>query len=250
MPPVRLEARGSVLLVTIDRPAARNAIDAEAAAMLAAAWDRLRDDDALAAAVLTGAGEQAFCAGADLKQLAGLRETPGGWLGISRRLDAGKPVIAAVNGAALGGGLELALAADLRIAEEHATFGCTNRKWGVPLVDGGTQRLPRVVGLARAMEMILTGRVLDAATALDWGLANEIVPRGASVERACELASALAALPQAALRADRASVYLGLGQPLAEGLRLEAARGRRAIEHPEFAGAAARFAQRRPRKVR
>lgn len=244
--PVLLADDGPVLVVTVNRPQTRNAVDAATARALAEAWDRLRDDDAVRAAVLTGAGDAAFCAGADLASLDSMEEARGGWLGITRRLDAGKPVVAAVNGAALGGGLELALAADVRIAEEHATFGCTNRKWGVPLVDGGTQRLPRAIGLSRAMDMILTGRVLDAPTALAWGLVTEVVPRGAARARAVALAHELAAFPQAALLADRASAYDGAGRGLGEGLRREAQRGRHVIREPGFAERVrARFAQRR-----
>ena len=182
--------------------------------------------------VLTGAGEEAFCAGADLKAIDGFAErleAPGGPLGFTRRTPA-KPTIAAVSGWCLAGGLELALWCDLRVAAEGASFGCTERRFGVPLVDGGTQRLPRIVGLGRALDLILTGRVVPAAEALAMGLVTEVVPAGRHVERALEFAETLARFPQDTMLADRRAAIEGLGLPLAEGLALEASASREVFE--------------------
>jgi enoyl-CoA hydratase len=182
--------------------------------------------------VLTGAGEEAFCAGADLKAIDGFAErleAPGGPLGFTRRTPA-KPTIAAVSGWCLAGGLELALWCDLRVAAEGASFGCTERRFGVPLVDGGTQRLPRIVGLGRALDLILTGRVVPAAEALAMGLVTEVVPAGRHVERALEFAERLARFPQETMLADRRAAIEGLGLPLAEGLALEARASREVFE--------------------
>lgn len=254
MPPVRTERDGPVLTITLDRPGKRNAIDGATAEALLEAWETLRDDDEIAVGVLNGAGE-AFCAGADLGQLETLgpglptdeaeREAflsgDDGYLGPTRRTDLDKPLIAAVEGPARAGGVELALLADLRIADETATFGLTNRRWGVPLVDGGTQRLPRVVGLGRALELILTGEVVDAREAERIGLVNAVVGEGRALGRACELAERIAAFPQHALRADRRAAYEGLGRPLDEGLEAEARLGQEAIEREGFVEDAERF---------
>ena len=176
--------------------------------------------------ILTGAGDEAFCAGADLKAIDTLDpDAPGGPLGFTR-LASPKPTIAAVGGWCLAGGFELALWCDLRIAADGSPFGCAERRWGVPLIDGGTQRLPRVIGLGRALELILTGRLVDADEALAIGLATEIVPHGAEVPRALELAEALAAFPQETMLSDRQAAQAALGLPLGEGLALEARLGR------------------------
>lgn len=247
MPPVLTERDGPVLTITLNRPEVRNAVDGEMAEDLLAAWERLRDDDALSVGILTGAGE-AFCAGADLRNLETLGpglpleegereaflEGEDGYLGPTRRRDLDKPLLAAIEGPARAGGLELACLADLRIAGQGASFGCTNREVDVPLVDGGTQRLPRIVGLGRALELILTGKVLDAEQAERLGLVNERVPAGEALGRARELAHRLAELPQASLRADKRSVYAGLGRPLAEGLSAEAREGQQAIDREGF----------------
>ena len=184
----------------------------------------------LKVAIITGAGDKAFCAGGDLevregeglipderirawRPMSGARRP--GLLGPSRWTDIYKPIIAAVNGVAYAGGLEWACFADIRIAEEHASFGVTCRRWNIGLGDGGTQRLPRIVGLGWAMELIITGRVIDASEALRIGLANEVVPKGKSLERAIELAEFICALPQPALRTDKEAAVRGFGLPLA-----------------------------------
>lgn len=254
MPPVRTDREGPVLTITLDRPAKRNAIDGATADALLDAWARLRDDETLSVGVIAGAGS-AFCAGADLGSLETLgpgteiteteREAfltgQDGYLGPTRRTDLGKPLIAAVDGPARAGGVELALLADLRIASQSASFGLTNRRWNVPLVDGGTQRLPRIVGYARAMELILTGEVVDAREAERIGLVNETVPDGQALERALELARRIARLPQESLRADLRSAQRGLGRPLDEGLLIEAREGQTAIEREGFLDDAERF---------
>ncbi len=234
---VRYEQDGPVVVVTIDRPERRNAVDRATAAALGAAWRRFAADGSAVVGVLTGAGGT-FCAGADL-QAFDLVDGPGGFLGISR-LVVGKPTIAAVAGHAVAGGLELALWCDLRVAGEDAVFGCFERRWGVPLVDGGTQRLPQVVGLGRALDMILTGRAVAAAEALAMGLANRVVPAGSELAAAVELANQIAAFPQATVRSDRAAVYAGMGRPVPEGLAEERRLGTAVLD--VAAAGAARFA--------
>jgi enoyl-CoA hydratase len=221
---VRYERRGAAALVTIARPERRNAVDGPTAAQLLEAFERFCADDDALVLVLTGEGEEAFCAGADLKALATLDpDAPGGPLGFTR-LSSPKPTIAAVSGWCLAGGLELALWCDLRIAGETAAFGCAERRWGVPLIDGGTQRLPRVVGLGRGLELIVTGRTVDAREALAIGLVNEIAAD--PVARALQLAEGLAKFPQETLNSDRRAAIEGFGLPLADGLALEARLGR------------------------
>jgi enoyl-CoA hydratase len=215
---------GAAALVTIDRRERRNAVDGATAAALLEAYERFAADDGARVMVLTGAGEEAFCAGADLKALETLDpDAPAGPMGFTR-LTPAKPAIAAVRGWCVAGGLELALWCDLRIASETARFGCLERRWGVPLVDGGTQRLPRVVGLGRALDLIITGREVDAEEALAIGLVNEVVPD--PLARALELAEAIAAHPQETMLSDREAAHAALGLPLAEGLALEARLGR------------------------
>jgi enoyl-CoA hydratase len=245
---VRVTRDAPLLIVQINRPEARNAINRAAADALRAAFLEFDADEALRVAVLTG-DAAAFCAGADLKDIEGLM--PGvlsdhGPLGVSR-LTMSKPVIAAVSGYAVAGGLELALWCDLRIADETAVFGCFERRFGVPLVDGGTQRLPRVVGLGRALEMILTGRPVYAQEALAWGLVNEVVPAGQAVARACALGRLIASFPQTCLLNDRQAVYDGLGRDPAEGLTIEARLGQATINSGETAAGAQRFVQERGR---
>ena len=220
--PVLIAADGPVRIFRLNRPAARNAIDARTARLLREVWMAFEKDPGARVGILTG-GDQVFCAGADLKDLEALgADVTGehGPLGFTR-LAVSKPTIAAVAGYCVAGGLELACWCDLRIADETAVFGCFERRFGVPLVDGGTQRLPRIVGLGRALEIILTGRPVRAHEARSMGLANEVVPEGKSLRRALELAHALAAFPQAAMRNDRMAVYEGLGLPLSEGLKVE-----------------------------
>lgn len=220
---IRTERRKDALLVTIDRPDRRNAIDGATARELDAAFARFEADDEAAVMVLTGAGTQAFCAGADLKALDTLDpDAPGGPLGFTRR-QASKPTIAAISGYAVAGGLELALWCDLRVADETAVLGCAERRWGVPLIDGGTQRLPRIVGLGRALDLILTGRMVAADEALAMGLLTTVVPNGRHVTRALELAEQLAGFPQATLRSDR------LAALEARGLDHEARLGRESL---------------------
>jgi len=220
---VRWEARGPVALVTIDRQHRRNAIDGRTAQSLADALERFEADDALRVMVLTGAGE-AFCAGADLTaidSLAPRADGPDGPLGFTRRT-ATKPTIAAIDGWAVAGGLELALWCDLRVCSPRSRFGCLERRWGVPLIDGGTWRLPRIVGMGRALDLILTGRTVEADEALAIGLVTSIVDE--PVAAAVALGEQLAAYPQETMLSDRASVYDGWGlsrdDALAQEMRL------------------------------
>jgi enoyl-CoA hydratase len=214
-------------VVTIDREERRNAVDGETAEALHEALGRFEGEAEARVMVLTGAGGVAFCAGADLKAI----ETLGGRLlahegpmGFTR-LTPSKPTIAAISGFCLAGGLELALWCDLRIATEGSRLGYPERRWGVPLIDGGTQRLPRVVGLGRALDLILTGRIIDAGEAYAMGLLTEVVGEGGHLERAVEMANNLARFPQRTMLADRSAAIEGLGMPLEEGLKLESRAG-------------------------
>ncbi|WP_265108141.1 crotonase/enoyl-CoA hydratase family protein [Halosolutus halophilus] len=224
---VTYDRDGPVAVISIDRPGAKHAIDRETAVELGDAWRRFDDDEDALVGVLTG-DEGTFSAGADLKQMD-LEDGDDGWLGFTR-LRVGKPTIAAVEGHCVAGGLEMALWCDLRVAGEGATFGCFERRFGVPLVDGGTQRLPRIVGQGRALEMILTGRPVDAGEAREWGLVNRVVDDGAALETAIELGKTIAEFPQTTVRTDRAALYEGLGEPIEKGLQIEAWHGRRALE--------------------
>jgi enoyl-CoA hydratase len=235
---VRYERRGAAAVLTIDRPRRRNAVDAATATALREGLERFEADADARALVLTGAGE-AFCAGADLKALDLDVDHPGGPMGFTR-LTPSKPSIAAIDGWCLAGGLELALWCDLRVATSAAAFGCFERRWGVPLIDGGTQRLPRVVGMGRALDLILTGRPVEAEEALAIGLVTEVVEPGRHLERALELAERLAGFPQETMLSDRRAAIEGAGLPLAEGLRLEHQLGREVLE--VAARGAARFA--------
>jgi enoyl-CoA hydratase len=223
---VNYERRGPAALVTIDRPERRNAVDGPTAAELLRAYERFAADGDARVIVLTGAGDEAFCAGADLKALETLdADAPAGPMGFSR-LTPAKPAIAAISGWCVAGGLELALWCDLRIAAEGSHFGCLERRWGVPLIDGGTQRLPRVVGLGRALDLILTGRTVEAGEALAMGLVNEVVPAGGHVARALELAEAIATFPQETMLSDREAAHAAQGLAIEDGLALEARLGR------------------------
>jgi enoyl-CoA hydratase len=235
---VRYERRGAAAVLTIDRPRRRNAVDAATAEALREGLERFEDDAESRALILTGAGE-AFCAGADLKALDLDVDHPGGPMGFTR-LTPAKPTIAAIDGWCLAGGLELALWCDLRIATGAATFGCFERRWGVPLIDGGTQRLPRVIGMGRALDLILTGRPVEAEEALAIGLVTEVVEPGRHLERALELAERLAGFPQETMLSDRRAAIEGAALPLAEGLRLEHRLGREVLD--VAARGAARFA--------
>jgi enoyl-CoA hydratase len=224
---VRYAREGATAIVTIDRPERRNAVDGPTAVALHEALTRFESEDDARAMVLTGAGELAFCAGADLKAIDTFGErlmAPEGPMGFTR-LTPSKPTIAAISGFCLAGGLELALWCDLRIATEDARLGYPERRWGVPLIDGGTQRLPRIVGLGRALDLILTGRILDAGESYEIGLLTEIVGKGAHLQRAVELANNLASFPQRTMLADRRAAIEGLGMTLEHGLELESRAG-------------------------
>ena len=221
---VRVEKNGAVTTVIMNRPHARNAVNGPAAAELHAAFDDFDSDESAAVAVLWG-DNGTFCAGADLKAFGTSESNPvhrsgPGPMGPSRMV-LSKPVIAAISGYAVAGGLELALWADLRVVEEDATMGVFCRRWGVPLIDGGTVRLPRLIGHSRAMDLILTGRAVGAEEALSIGLANRVVPTGRARDKAEELAAELADLPQQCLRADRLSVLHQWGRPEAEAMDFE-----------------------------
>jgi enoyl-CoA hydratase len=232
---LRYDHDGHVVTLTYHRPDQHNAVNRVMNRELHHAWQRFRDDDEAFVLVITGAGETTFCAGWDLQDAADLAATPPdydafrtnvynspGECGYTRRADVFKPVIAAVNGYAFAAGLETALLADIRIAAENAEFGALERRWNIVGGDGMTVRLPLVVGFAKAMELIITGRRIDAEEALRIGLVNEIVPRGGALERAQELAREIAALPQGAIRSDKESVMRGVGRTLEERLRIEA----------------------------
>jgi len=246
MSTVRFETDGPVAIVTIDRPAVRNCVDGPTATALADAFRRFEGDDALLTAVLTGAGG-CFCAGADLKGVLEGRanrvsETGDGPMGPSRML-LSKPVIAAVEGYAVAGGLELAVWCDLRVAARDAVFGVFCRRWGVPLIDGGTIRLTRMLGHSHALDLILTGRGVSGDEAQRMGLANRLVEPGAALAEAAGLAKDLAAFPQRCLRADRLSSYRQWSLPIEEALLEETRLGVEVIRSGETREGAARFAK-------
>ncbi|MGW0512905.1 crotonase/enoyl-CoA hydratase family protein [Streptomyces olivaceoviridis] len=241
--PVRTEREEYVTTVVLSRPEARNAVDGPTAAELAAAFRAFEADDSARVAVLWGEGGT-FCAGADLKAIGTehgnrVAEDGDGPMGPTR-MRLSKPVIAAVAGHAVAGGLELALWCDLRVAEEDAVFGVFCRRWGVPLIDGGTVRLPRLIGTGRALDMILTGRPVPAREAYEMGLANRLVPTGHARAEAEALAARIARFPQACLRGDRASVLDQEGRDERTALRGELRRGMGVLA--EGAEGAARFA--------
>jgi enoyl-CoA hydratase len=242
-PPVRIERAGAVTTVVLSRPEARNAVDGPTARALADAFRAFDADEGAAVAVLWGEGGT-FCAGADLKAIGTARanrvtDDGDGPMGPTR-MRLGKPVIAAVSGHAVAGGLELALWCDLRVVEQDAVFGVFCRRWGVPLIDGGTVRLPRLVGAGRAMDLVLTGRPVDAAEALVIGLADRVVPPGTARAAAEQLAARIAAFPQTCLRHDRLSLLEQEGGPERDALAGELAHGR--ISLAEAGAGAARFA--------
>jgi enoyl-CoA hydratase len=252
--PVRIERDGPVTTIVLDRPNVRNAVDRPAADALADAFAAFEQDEAASVAVLWGAGGN-FCAGADLKAVAnnrGNRTVPidpehleplakEGPMGPTR-MRLSKPVIAAISGYAVAGGLELACWCDLRVAEEGAIFGVFCRRWGVPLIDGGTVRLPRLIGQSRALDMILTGRPVGATEAFAMGLANRVVPTGEARNAAQELAHEIARMPQICLRSDRASVYDQFGADFAHAMAGEFESGRATLASGEAGRGAARFA--------
>ncbi|HEX7244748.1 MAG TPA: crotonase/enoyl-CoA hydratase family protein [Solirubrobacterales bacterium] len=225
---MRYERVGAAAVLTIDRPERRNAVDRAAAAGFRAGLRDFEADEDARVLVLTGAGGVAFCAGADLKAMDLEVDHPDGPMGPTRRTPS-KPAIAAVDGWCLAGGVELALWCDLRIATPQSTFGLFERRWGVPLVDGGTQRLPRIVGMGRALELILTGRPVGAEEAHRIGLVNEIAEPGKHLDRALELAERIASFPQETMLADRQAAIQGFGLPLKDGIALEHKLGRETL---------------------
>ncbi len=245
MSSVRFDIERTTAVVTIDRPRVKNCVDGPTAAELSAAFRRFEDDDALTAAILTGAGDT-FCAGADLKAVSDGRGNRmaldgDGPMGPTR-MALSKPVIAAVEGHAVAGGLELAVWCDLRVAAEDAVFGVYCRRWGVPLVDGGTIRLTRLIGQSRALDMILTGRGVEGPEAHAMGLANRLTKTGAALEESLALAAQLAKFPQRCLRADRRSAYEQWSLDLPAALRNETELGLEVIGSGETAEGAKRFA--------
>jgi enoyl-CoA hydratase len=243
---VRVEKSGTVTTVVLSRPERRNAVDRETAEALSAAFEAFDADDDAHVAVLFGEGGT-FCAGADLVAVSEgrpnhLSPTGPGPMGPSR-MQLSKPVVAAVAGHAVAGGLELALWCDLRVAEEDATFGVFCRRWGVPLIDGGTIRLPRLIGASRAADMILTGRAVSAREALDWGLANRVVAKGKAREEAETLAASIAAFPQTCLRSDRRSAFEQWSLPEAAALSREFELGMATMQSGETLAGATRFAR-------
>ncbi|WP_290597795.1 MULTISPECIES: enoyl-CoA hydratase/isomerase family protein [unclassified Archaeoglobus] len=229
---IEVEADDRVYIIRINRPEVLNCIDPETNAELADAWIKFREDDDLWAAIITGTG-RAFCTGADLKawhkyileqKVSFPRKNAfygPGFGGLTRGMEIFKPIIAAINGLCYAGGLEIALAADIRICSEDARFGVLNRRWNVGLGDGGTQRLWRVVGLGRAMELILTGKEIDAGEAYRIGLVNEVVPANRVLERAKEIAKKICSFPQGSVRTDKEALIRGIGRPIEEGVRIE-----------------------------
>ena len=241
---VRAERSGPVTTVILDRPEARNAVDGPTAAALAGAFRDFDADESAHVAVLWGAGGT-FCAGADLKAVGGPggnRTSPDGDGPMGpTRMRLGKPVIAAISGYAVAGGLELAAWCDLRVVEEDAVLGVFCRRFGVPLIDGGTVRLPRLIGLGRALDLILTGRAVPAAEALSIGLLDRVVPPGQARAAAEDLARELAALPQACLRSDRAATLEGVSLPAGDAMANEFLHGLGVLSAPGFAAGVQRF---------
>ena len=257
------EPSPGVRLITINRPEARNAIGPVESRALFEFLGRFRDDEEANVLVVTGAGTEAFCAGADLKSVVAMFDPDSkleplydgsdldahpipaeGNIGPTRWTSINKPIIAAVNGAAYAGGLEWACLAHLRVADQHASFGVTCRRWNVGLGDGGTQRLPRMIGLSRALDLIITGRVVGAAEAERIGLVNEVTESGRCLERALELAAEISALPQPALRTDLEAALRGFGTPLEEGLAIEAGLFNSLLDQPEIMSGASAFVDR------
>jgi enoyl-CoA hydratase len=239
--PVLVEKDGPVTIVTLSRPAVRNAVDRTTARKLAAAFAAFDADENARVAVLVGDQGQ-FCAGADLKKIAAgqanrIEPDGDGPMGPTR-MTLSKPVVAAIAGYAVAGGLELALWCDLRVMEADAVLGVFCRRWGVPLIDGGTVRLPRLIGLSRALDLILTGRPVEAEEALQMGLVNRVVPTGKARESAIELARQLAAFPQTCLRGDRLSAIEQFDLPFKQAMANEFEHGRRSLEKEAVSGAA------------
>lgn len=237
------EKHQEIRVIKFNRPKVMNCIGPVTHNELVHAWNKFRVDKKAKVAIITGVGEKAFCAGGDLKNspvsdntaeiAAHNRGERAGYLGPTRWTDIYKPIIAAINGLAYAAGLEWACFADIRIAEEHATFGVTCRRWNVGLADGGTQRLSRIIGMGQAMDLIITGKVIDAREAERIGLVNQVVPKGKSLQVALEKARFICTLLQPAIHTDEEAAVRGFGRPLDEGLRLEAECFNRSIFHPE-----------------
>jgi enoyl-CoA hydratase/carnithine racemase len=242
---VTTDQQGAVRIITIDRPAVRNAVDGPTAALLADAFRAFDADPDSAVAILTGAGNT-FCAGADLKAVASgngnrISKSGDGPMGPTRML-LSKPVIAAIEGHAVAGGLELAAWCDLRVAAEDAVFGVYCRRWGVPLVDGGTVRLTRLLGVSHAMDLILTGRGVSGVQAQNMGLVNRLAPAGKALQVALTLATQLCQFPQMCMRNDRLSAYQQWDKPLDKALEQETELGLAVVRSGETQAGAARFA--------
>ncbi|MEW6729727.1 MAG: enoyl-CoA hydratase-related protein [Acidobacteriota bacterium] len=258
MSKVLVNKQGHITTITINRPEQKNAIDQETAELLMKAWIDFRDDDNQYVAVFTGNGDT-FCAGADLKSYVSQASTlpqsgnqlrrfiynGPGYMGYTRQTDIFKPIIGAINGGAFAGGLELACLADFRIASEQAEFGVLCRRWNVPLLDGGTQRLPHIVGLGNALELIITGKRIDVQHAYRIGLVNEVVPPERLMTRVYEIAEGICAMPQGAIRTDKQAVMNGLGRTLEEGLRIEAQLGQYPLGSPDMEEGIRAFAEKR-----
>lgn len=254
------EKRRRIALVTIDNAKLENCITDRVDRDLWAVWRDFRDDDALDVAVLTGAGDKSFCSGWDLKRYAPMvskmsgpdlqrRAADGHGLGgITRGIDVYKPIIAAINGYCLAGGMELALACDIRITAEHATFGVVNRRWGVGAESGLSQRLPHVVGLGNALELILTGKWFDAEEAFRIGFVNNVVPKDELMEACLAMAEQIAGYPQASLRADKEAMLRGLGRPLHDALWIENTMWNTAVGDSELIEGTRAFAEKRAYK--
>ena len=241
-----VERRAAVTVLTIDRREDHNCIDGETAIAIARSIVEFADDTNARVLVVTGAGPSSFSSGADLKHMRTLWShqslEEAGPLGFAR-LDPGKPTIAAVNGYCFAGGMELAAWCDFRIAAENAEFGVLNRRWGVPLIDGGTQQFTRILGLGNALYLIESGVRVDARRAQTLGFVQEVVPEGQALPRALELAARIAEYPQASVRSDRKAARASLGLPLDEGLLLERRLGTATLDEPEMAEALQRFAK-------
>ncbi|MCY0865592.1 MAG: enoyl-CoA hydratase-related protein [Sulfobacillus sp.] len=249
------EQEGPIVTIWLNRPEVHNAVNDVLAKALRDAWTRFRDDETALVAILAGRGPS-FSSGADLTRIEGLNRPDTylnpdfiyrgtGYLGFTRMTDIFKPTIAAIHGYCVAGGLEMALWCDIRLAAANARFGCLERRWNVPLVDGGTQRLPRIVGWGRAMDLILTGREIDAETALAWGLVSAVTPEDTAYPIARKWAERMADYPQGALRTDKQAAMRGWGLPLEEALRTEAMLGMTQLNTPEFTEGVQRFRTRR-----
>jgi enoyl-CoA hydratase len=255
---VLYEKRGRIAYVTINNAEKENSLSEQVDRDLWAVWRDFRDDPGLYVAILTGAGEKSFCAGSDLQYYVERvsRMTPeqnrrrayeGPNLGgITKGIDIWKPIIAAVNGYCLAGGMELAMACDIRLAADHAVFGVVNRRWNVGAESGLTQRLPHIVGLGIALELLLTGRRFDAREAYELRFVNRVVPRARLMEEATKMAEQIAAYPQSSLRTDKEACIRGLGLPLVEGLRLENALWNTNLSLPDTLEGPRAFVEKRP----